>query len=313
MNPRVSIIQHVHADRGILMGNLDAACQELDARGADDELILVDDSGATDLEAWVGEHFPQVRVLHKNRQEGRGKAHLMGAQAAEGDFLLLLGAQMRLRRGALGPMIAAMQGPNLFAVAPRCMNGATGEVELPGPVTVEQGRPVVLPSPLAPDEQHLRPVPFAGGHAFFVRREAFLSCAGFDDLFPAPYWDDVDLGLTAWRQGLRILEVPQAIVERHGPENAGREMPAELDRAAIERGRLLLYWKHLDDRAAAADHLQGLWRDAADAALGDRREELLWLALALEEVEAAGKARSRTGSTPVRLDQALQMSNPARI
>ena len=313
MSQRVSIIQHFTGDLPSLGAHLTELMRELQARGAGDEVWIVDDTGEGALEAWARTHFPAVQVIVKNLREGRSKAQLMGAQAAAGEFLMLMGPDMRLRRGALGPMIAAMQGPNVFAVAPRVVNAANDEPELPGALSIEQGRPVVLPSTLGADEGHLRPVPFAGGGAFFMRREAFLARAGFDALFPAPYWDDVDLGLTAWRQGLRVLEVPQAVVERHTIPVVEVLSPPELDQAAIERGRLLLQWKHLDSREAAADHVQGLWRDSVDAALSDRREELIWLALALEDMDEVTEARASVQPVQRSLQDALRVSDPTRL
>jgi len=313
MNPRVSIIQHFTGDLGALGAHLPELMRELQARGAGDEVLLVDDTGTGELESWALEHFPAVRVVVKNRREGRSKAHLMGAQAASGEFLFLLGPEVRMQRGCLGPLIAALQGPNVYAATPRILQGPGGEPEMPGPLAIEQGRPVVLPSSVGADETHLRPVPFAGGSALFVRRDAFLAHAGFDALFPSPYWEDVDLGLTVWRQGMRILEVSQAVVERHPVESMEVLTVPAVDRAAIERGRLLLQWKHLDSRAGAAEHVQGLWRDAVDAALGDWREELVWLAMALDDLGAVTDSRAAVHPVQRTVADALRLSDPTRL
>lgn len=313
MSQRVSIIQHFTGDLPSLGAHLTDLAHELGARGAGDEMIVVDDTGHESLAGWLEQHFPWVRLVHKNRPEGRSKAQLLGAQAAQNEFLLLLGPAMRVTRGALGPLIAAMAGPNVFAVAPRIVNGVSGEVELPGALAMEESRPVVLPSPLGVDEAHLRPIPFASGAALFLRREAFLARAGFEDLFAPPYWDDVDLGLTAWRQGLRLLEVPQVVVERHPIDHPEVLTPPAVDRAAIERGRLHLYWKHLDHRGDAAQHVQTLWRDSVDAALHDRREELIWLAMALEDLDEVTTSRSRVKGVQVGWKDALRASDPTRL
>ena len=313
MSQRVSIIQHFTGDLEALEAHLAHLAHELQARGAGDEVLVVDDSGHDGLEEFLGEAFPWVRLISKHRQEGRSKAQLLGAQAASGAYLLLLGPDIRVSRGALGPLLAAMEGPNVFAVAPRIVNGISGEVELPGALAMEQGRPVVLPSPMGVDEGHLRAIPFASGAALFVRREEFLARAGFEELFPPPYWDDVDLGLTAWRQGLRILEVPQAVVERHPVARPEVLTPPAVDRAAIERSRLHLYWKHLDNKQDAADHVQALWRDTVDAALGGRREELVWLAMALEDLDEVTESRSRAKGMQVGWREALRASDPTRL
>ena len=63
-------------------------------------------------------------------------------------------------------------------------------------------------------------------------------------------------------------------------------------RAAIEKNRFLFHWKHIDDPKSLQEHLAFLYRFAIDAWLGDRRNELQWLALALEETERVLAARN---------------------
>jgi hypothetical protein len=112
---------------------------------------------------------------------------------------------------------------------------------------------------------------------------------------------------------MRVLEVPQSLVEHHPTEDPDLLIPDPIHRAAIERGRLLLYWKHLDKRKDAAEHVQALWRDAVDSALSDRREDLLWLALALDDVEEATEARAQLYPVQRSLAEALQASDPTVI
>jgi GT2 family glycosyltransferase len=313
MNPRTTIILHFTGDLEGLQGHLPELVSELKARGAGDEVILVDDSDANLLTLWADDHFPSMRVVRKNRREGRAKAYLVGAQAATCEYIFMLASDKRLRRGALAPLIEAMQGPNVLAVAPRILHGDNGAPDLPGALSIEQGRPVVLPSTTSSEEPHMHAIPFASGGACFMRRDVFLSRAGFDPIFTAPYWEDVDMGLSAWRQGMRILEVPQSIVEHHPQSDPYLLTPEPINQAAIERGRLLLYWKHLDKRKDAAEHVQTLWRDAVDSALCDRREELLWLALALDDVDEATEARSKLHPVQRSLADALQASDPTVI
>ncbi len=313
MNARTTIIQHFTGDFEALEGHLAALSEELATRGAGDEVILVDDTDEGLLQAWVEDRFPVMRVIRKNRREGRAKAYLIGAQAATCELILMLGPDKRVRPGTLGPLIAAIKGPNILALAPRIVHGDNGAPDLPGALTIEQGRPVVLPPATTEDEPHMHNIPFAGGGACFMRRDVFLSRGGFDELFMASYWEDVDMGLSGWRQGMRVLEVPQSIVEHHPAVDPGVLIPQPISQAAVERGRLLLYWKHLDRRKDAADHVQGLWRDAVDSALGDRREDLLWLALALDDVGPATDARVELSPVQRSLADALRASDPTVI
>ena len=87
-------------------------------------------------------------------------------------------------------------------------------------------------------------------------------------------------------------------------------------RAAIERNRLLFQWKHLGG-AALERHLAALLRWIIDAYLAGAREELVWLALAFDEVEAALAARARAarekpGASPVESFEVLLAKSAGR-
>jgi GT2 family glycosyltransferase len=122
------------------------------------------------------------------------------------------------------------------------------------------------------------------------RSRDFRALGGFDPLFEPFYWEDVDLSWRAWRAGKRVVYRPTSVVEHHHRGSIGAHGKPAWIRAAIERNRLLFQWKHLDG-PALADHVAALYRLLLDAYVGDRRDELLWLALALERAEDAAAAR----------------------
>lgn len=135
-------------------------------------------------------------------------------------------------------------------------------------------------------------MPYAIGGAMLLRRGEFLDSGGFDPLFEPFYWEDVDLGWSAWRAGRRVLYAPEAVVEHHHRGTIKTRIQADLVRAMIEKNRLLFQWKHLDEPGLIEEHLQALHRWAIDAWIGDEREELIWLALALEQAEEASARRA---------------------
>ena len=87
-------------------------------------------------------------------------------------------------------------------------------------------------------------------------------------------------------------------------------MPEPLARASREKNALLTLWKYVDTKPDAHDHVASLWRDALDAAIAGRREELVWLALALQELPRVHRARGAMGPPSRALDQVLRISDP---
>jgi GT2 family glycosyltransferase len=313
MSLPISAVIPALADTALLEANLPPLLKELDALGG--EVVLVDDTGTGVLSGWASDAFAdlpagRLRVVSRSDNGGFGPALLDGARIARGELLLAMNPDVRVRPGFLEPLIQALEDPEVFAVSPRVLlNGDETQPESRNALVLEDGRLRVIPR--APSSSpHPVPIPFAIGGAFLMRRGEFLANGGFDALFAPFYWEDVDLCLCAWRTGRRVEEVPSSVVEHHHRGTIGSAVPEDLVLASIEKNRHLLLWKHLDDRMLARDHLTSLWRDALDASMGGRREELIWLALALQELPRATESRAALGARPVTLEAALRLSDP---
>jgi len=307
----VSIVIPALGDTALLSRSLTPLLEELERREKDDEILVVDDSGDGLLAPWMADEHPTVRVLTQENNGGFGKALLAGALEAHCEIMFAMNPDVIVRPGFLDPLVNALLDPSIFAVSPRVLlDGDESRPESHNLVRFEDGRLQIVPRDATVDPEEARPVPFCVGGAFLVRREEFLAGEGFDPLFEPFYWEDVDLCLAAWRRGRRVLEVPLSVVEHHHRGTIGACVPEELVTAAIEKNRLLLFWKYLDTTRDAHDHLACLWRDALDAAMAGRREELIWLALALQELPRVNLSRGGLPKAERSLDQVLRESDP---
>lgn len=308
---RVSIVIPALADTALLTRNLPPLLAELERRQAEDEIVVVDDSGDGLLAPWMEDRHPTVRVLTQAENGGFGSALLAGAREARCELMFAMNPDVSVRPGFLDPLVDALLDPSVFAVSPRVLlDGDESRPESHNLLRFEDGRLQIVPREWSVDPQEARPVPFCVGGAFLVDRAEFLAGEGFDPLFEPFYWEDVDLCLAAWRRGRRVLEIPLSVVEHHHRGTIGACVPEELVTAAIEKNRLLLFWKYLDTQRDAHDHLASLWRDALDAAMAGRREELVWLALALQELPRVNRSRESLPKAERSLDQVLRESDP---
>ena len=311
MTRPVSIVIPSLGNVQLLERALTALREEVRARGVEDQVIVVDDTGNGVLRSALDVGWPEVRVQVRKQNGGFAAAALDGAQAADYRLLLILHPDVVVRPGALTALVEAMQDEAVYAATPRVLDG--GEDARPTSrraLAVEDGRLNLLETrgPLPADEDRVVPVAFAPSCALLVRREEFLAAGGFDRLFAPLGFEDVDLGLSAWRRGRRVVEVPAAVVEHHAGGTLAGHVPDTLARAAQERNRLLVHWKHLSSKREAHDHLVALWRDALDAGLCGRREDLVHLALALGELDAVAAARASMTDAKLGLAEALGAS-----
>jgi len=270
---------------------------ELDRRGQDDEVLVVDDTGRDALSGPLGKEFPQVRVVTREENGGFAVALRDGIEAARHQLVFSMNPDVRIRAGFLDPLIAALDDPEVAVVVPQVLlDGDEGKIESLTEMELKDGLIEIhqpgLDEDAKPRTAHEVPVAFAVGGTSLFRREEFLERGGFDPLFAPFYWEDVDWCWYAWRAGRRVAYVPTSIVEHHHRGTIGRLVPKELVRAAQEKNRLLFHWKYLDSPQLLERHTAALYRLIVDAWLEERRDALIWLNLALAQLDEVLAARS---------------------
>ncbi len=295
MTQRVSIVLPSLDQLDLLEQNLPPLLRELECRDAGDEVIVVDDTGRGVLEEELARAFPSVSVIAREHNGGFARALRTGVEAARAELVFSLNTDVRVRPGFLEPLIGHLRLPEVAAVVPRVLlNGREDKVESVTELRLEQGLPSVAQVGLAGAAalpERASPIAFAVGGAFLFRRDEFLRRGGFDPLFEPFYWEDVDLGVAEWTAGRRVIYEPQSVVEHHHRGTIGKLVQEDVFRAAIEKNRLLFAWKFLDEPELLREHVSALFRMTLDAWIRDERAELLWLVLALEQLDEALERR----------------------
>ncbi|MFT7669754.1 MAG: GT2 family glycosyltransferase [Planctomycetota bacterium] len=284
MSLQVSIVIPTLADRELLNVCLAALFVEVQARAAGDEIVVVDDSGNAQLEAWIRESYPTVVYIANKRNLGFAQSLLVGVHQAASALVFAQNPDVIVRAGFLSPLVETLGLPNVHAVSPYVLlNGDVLSDESLPELIFDGGIPRVrrksvelTPGKVCSAYPEGIPVAFALGGAFLFRRADFIE-APFDCRFEPFYWEDVDWCQSALSEGKRILVDPRSVVEHHHRGTISARVPQALVRAAIEKNRLLFSWKH------GAEEFHALEERLIDHAIGEDREELIWLALALAE------------------------------
>ena len=314
MTRPVSVVVPSLDDFDLLERDLPPLLDELAARTQGDEVLVVDDTGKDVLSSRLAQSFPTVRVLARAENGGFARALTNGIEEARHELVFAMNPDVRVRRGFLDPLVASIQEEDVSAVVPRVLLGGDEEqIESLTELAWKEGMVEIHQPGLSGGEEHgpgIVPVAFPIGGACLLKRKDFLASGGFDPLYEPFYWEDVDWGWRAWRAGKRILYQPASVVEHHHRGTIGRLIEKDVVRAAIERNRHLFPWKHLDDPEHLRAHLAALYRLALDAFALDRREELIWLDLALEDLERALASRAREGRGERTFTEVLQMTRP---
>lgn len=300
----VSVVVPALDDRELLSAHLPLVVEELLARNAGDEIVVVDDTGTGVLAAWLAERFPppatfdaawvEVRCVARQENGGYAAAARSGVEAAAHELVLLLNPDVRVERGFLGPLVAAMQDERTVAAVGRTLLcGDPSHVETLLVPQWREGRVLVrehgtLPTDDAALEDSAR---FPLGGAMLARRADFLR-AKHDPLYAPFYLEDLDQGFEWRAQGRRVAYCHGSVLHHDHRGSIGARAGEAVVRAAIGKNLLLFAWKHADEDQLR-EHFDALDARVLDAVVRGDRTALVEVALALEEAAAAAKARAR--------------------
>lgn len=290
----VSVVIPALGDVALLERAVGPLFREFDRRAVGDELVVVDDTGSgllAEAEASLLGSRGDARLCVREANGGFAEALETGVSAAKSELIFSMNSDVVVRPGFLDPLVDALQD-DVFAVTPKVLlNGDEEAIESCPMARFEAGLLDFRSSRRVPTPEVTTPVPFAVGGTFLFSRPRFLELGGFDPLFAPFYFEDVDLCWRAWRRGWSTLYVPASVVLHFHKGTIGKLVSEARRRAAVERGELLFNWKHLPDESLG-DHVALLFRRALDSYLTDERDGLVWLALALEQLDAAKAGRA---------------------
>jgi len=207
------------------------------------EVVLVDNGSTDETSVVVPREFPAVKYLRSETNLGFAKANNRAADAASGEFLLLLNSDARLKSDTLAQAVAWMRQH------PEC--GIAG-VQLLNPDGSRQNSIANLPSLATellnksllrrlfprrfPGKEHqfTEPVEVESivGAFMLIRSSLWQALGGFDERFFF-FFEETDFCLQARRLGWKVCHLPQAQVW-HDQGQSARQMPAS---ARIE------YWR----------------------------------------------------------------------
>lgn len=315
MTRAVSVVMPSLDDLDLFEAHLPVLLAELEQHDADDEVIVVDDTGRDVLAPALALRWPSVKVVAMEANSGFARALRAGVEVARHELVFTMNPDVRVRRGFLAPLVACLAEEDVWAVVPRILLGGKEDKIESWAFLRERSGLIELDQPSlreGPDARALRlaPVAFAVGGASLFRRADFLA-TGFDPLFEPFYWEDVDFCWQGWRSGKRVLYQPASVVEHMHRGTIGRRVPQDFVRAMLERNRLLFSWKHLDSPELQKRHLAALYRWALDTYVEDRRDDLVWLAFALEELRTALASRAAMPRARRSFEEILGLARPA--
>ena len=181
------------------------------------EIILVDNASQDDSVAWLGLHWPAVKIIPNTENVGFSRGCNQGALVATGDFIAFLNNDMRVDRLWLAELIKPFAfDAKIACVGSMIFNWEGSAVEFAGryddvfSIAFEP-----LPQTFRPEYVADAYSIFVSGGAILVRKTIFLEKGGFDPRY-FMYHEDVDLCWRLWVSGHRCYIAPRSMVYHRG-------------------------------------------------------------------------------------------------
>jgi GT2 family glycosyltransferase len=213
--------------------------------------VLVVDDASTDATAeHVRQTYPTVKLLRLETNQGFGGAVTAGIAATSTPLFALINSDVQVRPGFLAALLPHFDREDTFAVCAR--------IELPNGSQMETGNVapgfsgILEPYHVPPDRPG--PIIYAGGASSVFSRSRYEALGGLDSLYHPFYWEDIDLGYSAWRRGWRSLFEPSASVLHQRRAAIGAAFGHTYADQTFLKNALLFIWKNLRDRRLLAQH-----------------------------------------------------------
>lgn len=229
------------------------------------EYFLVDNGndGTADM---VRERFPWVIVIRPGENTGFAKGNNMAIKMAQGEYVMLINPDLVLFQGEVEKLLAAAEAhPNTAILGPRverpdglrqrtCTRLPT--LGIPAYKRTFLGKLPMGRKALAhfemedTDHDRAHEPDTLYGAALLIRTKAFNDIGILDERF-FMYYEDMDLCRRAWKQGWRVLYVPDARVVHYHQRESLIRYPWELFTNRLVRihiaSGIKYFWKYRNE------------------------------------------------------------------
>ena len=242
-NPRLSILLVLYNRAELTLACLRSIQPCLRETGA--EVILVDNASRDETSCLL-DRLRGATVIHNAANLGFPLAVNQAAEAASGDFLLLLNNDTEVHGDSVRSALRFLvENGEVGAVGGRIVL-LDGTLQEAGCTLWREGHVLQYgrgESPTAPEYLFQRDVDYCSAAFLMTRRELFHKMGGLDTAFSPGYFEDADYCVRLWRSGWRVVYLPDVLVRHY--ENASSSSRKNLLHL-YRRNHLIFAHKHAD-------------------------------------------------------------------
>lgn len=212
------------------------------------EVIVVDD-GSSDETRSLAEFVGGIEILRCETGAGFVGACNLGAERAQGEFVLILNNDTQVTARWVDELVAVFRDFDCVGLAGSKLVYPDGRLQEAGGVVWGSGNPWNVGRDSNPEEpryNYLRKVDYVSGAALMMPRHLWRSVGGFSDEFAPGYFEDTDLAMKVRECGHFVVYVPSSTVYHFEGETAGNSVNAGMKSfQEVNRPKFHRKWSHL--------------------------------------------------------------------
>lgn len=192
----------------------------------DSEIIVLDNDSLDDTKE-ILENYPGITFIENGANIGFSKANNIGAKQAQGEYLLFLNPDTKIRQDAVQILLDYIsRDSKVGIVAPQLLEGKKIQQSVSNFPTLWGamqeyflGKKKAY-SQYAPNTDKEVEVKVVYGAAMLIKKDVFNPVGGFDERYFL-YYEDIDLCKKISQMGLKIMYLPHAKIDHL----VGQSMP----------------------------------------------------------------------------------------
>lgn len=215
----------------------------------------MDDCCTDDSVDLIKAEFPKVRLTARSHSGGFSAAVNDGIMATESKAILVPNTDVDVTPGLIAPLVEQLDGPNVFAVAPRILLPNQGNMD-EGAKTRVWHHGMFYPTQRS-DSPGVVPVLYATACTALYRHPILEELGGSDCAYCPAYYENTDTRYRAWKRGWASLyELAATVYHQHSTTTS------KLNRRYINRiksrNSVLYIWRNIEDATIRGWHRRWL-------------------------------------------------------
>jgi len=246
VQPSISIVIPNYNGKNLLEKNLPFVFQALKSSNITDfEIIISDDASKDDSAAFVKSNYPSIILIESAANVGFGGNCNRAIFKSTKELVFLLNSDVQLTEGYFIHLVDYFHNPNCFGVMGSIWDESLTQLQDAAKYPSYSFAKINGATNFKFENKEASSFTFflSGANAL-INREKILQLKGFEEAFNPYYFEDLDLGIRAWKLGFQCFYEPKATCI-HPLSSTIKQEPSDKVKTIVERNRILIHYFHL--------------------------------------------------------------------